>query len=66
MENAITSPFSFSILPLQILPYSVTQALLDSYFTTLMPQQNLLQNSIIFSLFYLTITIVTHHGSYPW
>ena len=64
MENAITSHFSFSILPLQTLPYSVTQALSDSYFTTFMPQQK--QYSIIFSSFYLTITVVTHHGSYLW
>ena len=42
----------------------VTQALSDSYFTTFMPQQK--QKGIIFSSFYLTITIVTHHGSSPW
>ena len=39
MKNAITSYFSLSILQLQTLPYSVTQALSDSYFTTFMPQQ---------------------------
>ena len=38
MENAIAIHFSFSVLPSQTLPYSVTQALLDSYFTTFMPQ----------------------------
>ena len=64
MENAITSHLSFFILPLQTLPYNVTQTLSNSYFTTFMPWQK--QKSIIFSSFYLTITIVTHQGSYPW
>ena len=50
MENVITSHFSFSILPLQTFPYSVTQALSYSYFTTFMPTTKTIEYHIFFIL----------------